>query len=264
MPPSGGLTPARAAALGLLHGPAELLPVSSSAHVGLVATLAGWDWASLPGDVRKAFEVALHAGTLAGAARALGRPRPWFAVLSVAPAAVAGWALEERIERRLGGLGATTAGLVAGSALLVLADRAPEATRGTFDARPGDAVAVGAAQALALVPGLSRSGMAYAAARRRGFAPEAAGALAREAAVPVLAGATALKAFRLARRGLPAPLRAPFAAGALAAALSARAASPLARRRPPVLAAAAERCLLAGAALARARRRSADPRGPRV
>ena len=59
--------PARhALALGLLHGPAELLPVSSSGHTTLVPWLLGWPYPSLDPELRKAFEVALHAGTAAG------------------------------------------------------------------------------------------------------------------------------------------------------------------------------------------------------
>src|SRR5688572_8382058 len=105
-PETPGLTPGRAAVLGALHGPAELLPVSSSGHVELVASLAGWGWADLAPDVRKAFEVALHAGTLAGLLAAPARPsrpRAWFAALSFLPPAVLGLALEDAIERRLGG-----------------------------------------------------------------------------------------------------------------------------------------------------------------
>lgn len=251
MPPDRPLTAARAAALGLLHGPAELLPVSSSAHVELAAELAGWRWSTLPPEARKAFEVALHGGSLLGAAGVFGRPRPWFAAISVAPAVVAGLALEDPVQRRLGGRHATAAGLVVGSAVLVAADRGP-GTRTAADARPVDALALGLAQATALVPGLSRTGMTYSAARRRGFTREASAALAREAAVPVVLGAIALKGVRLAHGGLARELRAPFVAGALAAAASARLASPLARSAPPVVPLAAERCLLALAALARA------------
>src|SRR4051794_30987787 len=54
-----------ALALGLLHGPAELLPVSSSAHVSAVPLLLGWRYRDLDPELRKAFEVALHAGTAA-------------------------------------------------------------------------------------------------------------------------------------------------------------------------------------------------------
>ena len=73
-----------ALALGLLHGPAELLPVSSSGHVTLVPWLLGWPYPELDPELRKAFEVALHAGTARGAAdraaprgrRGCARPRP--------------------------------------------------------------------------------------------------------------------------------------------------------------------------------------------
>src|SRR4051795_5204011 len=51
--------------LGALHGPAELLPISSSGHTELVPWLLGWEYAELDGELRKAFEVALHAGTAA-------------------------------------------------------------------------------------------------------------------------------------------------------------------------------------------------------
>src|SRR5436305_12773465 len=55
----------QAVALGALHGPAELLPISSSAHTALIPALLGWSYARLDPELRKAFEVALHAGTAA-------------------------------------------------------------------------------------------------------------------------------------------------------------------------------------------------------
>ena len=57
-----GLTPARAVELGAIQGPAELLPISSSAHLTLFPWLAGWPWQELDPEARKSFEVALHAG----------------------------------------------------------------------------------------------------------------------------------------------------------------------------------------------------------
>src|SRR5947199_8273319 len=60
-----------ALALGLLHGPAELLPISSSGHVALVPWLLDWPYARLDPELRKAFEVALHAGTAAALVVAL-------------------------------------------------------------------------------------------------------------------------------------------------------------------------------------------------
>ena len=64
--PRGALPARHALALGLLHGPAELLPVSSSGHITLVPWLLGWPYPELDPELRKAFEVALHAGTAVG------------------------------------------------------------------------------------------------------------------------------------------------------------------------------------------------------
>src|ERR1700710_2465976 len=83
-----------AVALGALHGPAELVPISSSAHVALIPQLLDWPSAQLDDDVRKAFEVALHAGTLGGLLVLVPRPAPVWAVVSTAPAAVIGFLLE--------------------------------------------------------------------------------------------------------------------------------------------------------------------------
>src|SRR5436853_3947146 len=59
------ITIGQAIALGTLHGPAELLPISSSGHVAVVPWLLGWDYGELDEELRKSFEVALHAGTAA-------------------------------------------------------------------------------------------------------------------------------------------------------------------------------------------------------
>jgi undecaprenyl-diphosphatase len=255
MSPSARALPLRhAVALGALHGPAELVPVSSSAHVALIPQLLGWPSAALPGDVRKAFEVALHTGTLAGLLAIVPRPSARFAVITIAPAAVVGFVLEDPIERRLGGVRATAAGLLAGSALLVVADACAPGDRSADDATAADALALGLAQALALWPGLSRLGVTVAAARLRGFDRPAAFLLGRQAGLPVIAGATGLKVWRLARRGLAPELRVPFAAGVAAALAATLASAPLLRRTTSVRPAAAERVALAAAALARLRR----------
>lgn len=210
------LTRSRAAALGALHGPAELLPISSSAHLTLVPWLLGWRLEELSPEVRKSFEVALHVGTLAGllAVRRDGL-RLGFAVVSSLPAAAAGYTLEGPVQRRLGTPATIAAGLVAGSVAMTLADRAPQ-RRGADDARARDALLIGISQATALMPGVSRHGASLAAARALGFTRAGAEALAGQAALPVLAGAGLLKAARIARHGLPAPVRAPFAVGATA------------------------------------------------
>jgi undecaprenyl-diphosphatase len=255
MPPERRALPLHhAVALGVIHGQAELLPVSSSAHVGLIPALAGWPYAELPGDVRKAFEVALHGGTFAALLTVVPWPRPlWRSVLVTAPAALAGYLLEDPIEQRLGGRRATALGLIAGSAILVAADARGGTDRDPDALGPAAALALGLAQATALAPGLSRLGMTVAAARLLGVPRAAAFDLGRSVGLPLLAGATGLKVARLAARGLDPSLRVPFAAGAAAALASTRAATPLLRRATGIRLAALERVVLAAAALARSR-----------
>jgi undecaprenyl-diphosphatase len=203
--------------LGLVQGPAELLPVSSSAHVGLLPWALGWRHAELPGSVRKEVEVALHAGTALALACDLGRWR--LLAAASAPPALAGLLLERVVEERLGGPVSIAVGLVAGAAAMVWADRTP-ARRDTGEAGLVDGAWLGLAQAAALAPGVSRSGATLAAARARGFDRASAAALSRQVALPVLAGAAGLKGLRLARRRPgPRTLRA-LAAGAVAATAS--------------------------------------------
>jgi undecaprenyl-diphosphatase len=250
---SSDLSAGRAALLGLLHGPAELLPVSSSAHVALAPALLGWDLRLDPA-IEKAFAVALHTGTLAGLLMLVPRPPARRAVLATLPAAIVGLTLERPIEGRLGGPRATAFGLLAGSLVLVVADaRGGSGGRGAESAGDGDALVLGLAQALALWPGVSRLGMTVAAARLLGFDRGSAFALGRSVGLPVVVGATALKGWRLARGGLARELRGPFAAGAAAAAGSTLAAAPL-RRVTAIAPLAAERTALAVAALVRLRR----------
>jgi undecaprenyl-diphosphatase len=226
--------PPEAVALGLLHGPAELLPISSSGHVTLVPWLAGWDYAELEGELRKAFEVALHAGTAAAllvalrdevgeAATDFTARRAILVIGSFVPPAIVGYTLERPIERRLGTPFTIAIGLLAGSAVMAWADRHGPTGRRRDDADWRDALALGLAQAASLMPGVSRNGATLAAARARGFDREDANALSRHVALPVIVGATVLKGVRLWRRGLP-----PGTAGAFAAGTGASFASTLA------------------------------------
>ncbi len=222
----GGIPAARALALGLVQGPTELLPVSSSAHIVLVPWLAGWDWEQVDPEVRKSFEVALHTG--AAAALLIGQRRviadelrefEWrraaLLVLSFAPAALVGYTLERPIERRLGGPRATAYGLIAGAAAMIAGDTRPQ-QRGRGEATLGDGLALGVAQAAALAPGVSRNGITLAAARWRRFSRDQANLLSRTVALPIIVGATGLKGARLARRGVDPELRRSLAVGVAA------------------------------------------------
>lgn len=209
----------RALLLGLVQGPAELLPVSSSGHLVLL------------GSRDKAFEVALHAGTAAAlavalrgevaqVARELDAEHLARAALTLAPAVAAGLALDRRAQGALGGPRAVAVAQVAGGLALACADRAP-ARRRHRDARTSDALAIGVAQACALVPGVSRNGATLTAARLLRFRRDAASRMSRHAALPVIAGASALKLARLRGDVLSAPYLvgggAAFASGLLAA-----------------------------------------------
>jgi undecaprenyl-diphosphatase len=224
---TNALSVRQAIALGAVHGPAELLPVSSSGHIALIPWLLSWNYVELDDELRKSFEVAVHAGTAAAllitlrgevtdAMRGMNHRRLALIALSFAPPAIAGYALERPIERRLGTPATIAAALIAGAAVMAWADRAPQ-RRHHEDAGTTDALWLGVAQASALIPGVSRNGATLAAARMREFTRQDANRLSRHVALPVIAGATLLKGIRLHRRGLPARARVPFAAGAGAA-----------------------------------------------
>jgi undecaprenyl-diphosphatase len=235
-PAPHGLSRARAAMLGGVQGPAELLPVSSSAHLSLIPWLAGWRWDDLDPESRKSFEVALHAGAAAalliGQRRVIAEELRLFdarraavVALSFVPPAVVGYRLERQIERRLGGPRATAVGLIAGALAMTLADRRPQ-RRGRGEATAVDGLVLGLGQAAALAPGVSRNGATLAAARWRGFDREHANLLSRTVALPVIVGATVLKGVRLRRRGIG-----PGLGGAMATGVAASFASTLASQK---------------------------------
>jgi undecaprenyl-diphosphatase len=242
-------TEREAIALGLLQGPVELLPVSSSGHLEAVPWLLGWDVAGWDGARRKELAVGLHAGSAAVllvAALPAGRPRAAVLAAAVAPAGLAGLWLEGPIEARLGTPGTLAAGLLAGGLALVAADCVP-GTRPTGDAGVADGLWLGLAQACALFPGVSRNGATLAAARARGFGRGEASRLSWAVGLPVLGGATLLKAVRSrsGRRREP-------VAGAIAACLSTAVCVRLIglERRRPLWRWAVWRAVLAGAILA--------------
>jgi undecaprenyl-diphosphatase len=262
----------QALTLGALHGPAELLPISSSGHVALIPWLLGWDYDRLDPELRKAFEVALHAGTAAAllitlrlevqdALASMSFRLAGLIALSFVPPAAVGLALEREIEQHLGTPATIAAALIGGSIAMVWADTAPQ-TRSSLEAGPGDALWLGAAQACALIPGVSRNGATLAAARMRRFTREDANRLSRHVALPVIAGATLLKTVRLARRGLPPGTALPFVLGAGASFGSTLGSTWLIKqveRDRSLLPYAAYRLCLAGTVLRRLRRHRAIP-----
>jgi undecaprenyl-diphosphatase len=264
----------RALALGLMHGPAELLPISSSGHIELVPWLLGWDGVSPDPEVRKAFEVALHAGTAAAlvvilrdevieAAGEVSLDSAAVVALSLLPPVIVGFALERPIERYLGKPVTIAVGLIAGALALGWSDREPQ--QRTFDeATPLDGLWLGIGQACALFPGVSRNGATLTAARLRRFARVDAERLSRHVALPVIGGATALKCLRLWQRGLPTGSGPVFAVGVIASFASTLGSTPLialVERDRSLLPFAAYRVALGSAALGKLRRDRRQRRG---
>jgi len=216
--------------LGLVQGLTEFLPVSSSGHLILVPLVFGWP------DQGLAVDAALHLGTLGallayfrGELAALARgtlSRRLVLVVAAAtvPAAIAGVALGPAIEAHLRSplvIAVSTAGW---AAVLWIADRRARAARpATRDPLEqitwAQALAIGCAQALALVPGTSRSGITITAALFGGLDRPTAARFSFLLGIPVTAGAGLLKTLHLLRAGLPVEEVGPLAL-ALAAAFA--------------------------------------------
>lgn len=238
-----------AVVLGLVQGLSEFLPISSSGHLLLVPWFFGWE--ELDASTKKAFDVALHAGTLVAAiayfradlARYIGAgvrslapsgrgtvaaPQQrrdsrvaWLLLASTIPAAAIGALFEDTIDNRLGTPNAIAISLIVFGIALWLGDRYGRRTRDIDDFRVRDAVIVGAAQALALNPGTSRSGITMTAALGTGFNREAAARISFLMMVPVTAGAVLFKfASMMSDGGVPADLRWPMVVGIVTSGVS--------------------------------------------
>ncbi|HEY7891660.1 MAG TPA: undecaprenyl-diphosphate phosphatase [Solirubrobacteraceae bacterium] len=207
-PTSSNLSLGQAVALGLVHGPSELLPISSSAHTVLLAWLAGWDYDQLDPQARKSFEVALHAGALAALTissrrevsqmlRGLTFRRVAVLAQASAPAALVGYFCEQPIERRLSAPLPISIALLVSSGAMAGADMCGPTHRAARSAGAVDGLLLGVAQAAALIPGVSRAGVTLTVARARGFSRGEAERLSWEAGLPVILGASALRAKRV-------------------------------------------------------------------
>lgn len=230
--------------LGIVQGLSEFLPISSSGHLIVVPWLFGWnDFADE--SVKKAFDVALHMGTLVavvvfmrkelwtylrdGVRYAFIREQrtadnlhgrlAWMFLLSTVPAAMAGAALDNWIEESLGTPVAIALSLIVFGVVLAWADRLV-GTRKLEEFTPRDAWIAGVAQVLALNPGTSRSGITITALRTLGFNRESAARVSFLMSVPIIAGAVVLKMAKLVSDGVPDGFITPMIVGVIAAAVS--------------------------------------------
>jgi undecaprenyl-diphosphatase len=264
MPPAepAALPLRHAVALGLLQGPTELLPISSSAHTTLLPWSRDWPYyADANRELRKTFELALHAGAgvalLRDARRLTGGrwPSPGTLAAGLAPVALAGLVLRKAVERWLGGPRSIAAGLVGGAVAMGLAERAAgRRQRSASGAGPRDGFVLGLAQTAALAPGVSRNGATLAAARARGFDRRSAHSLSWGVGLPILLGASAAESPRVIAGNAPRGVRRALAGGATAAFVSTTLSARMLGPRLPELRLtgfAAYRVLLAGLVLRR-------------
>jgi undecaprenyl-diphosphatase len=234
------LTDGQAFVLGIVQGLTELLPVSSSGHLILVPWAADWTYLEQHDRFNQTFDVALHLGTLVAVAayfwrdivrlvrawvHSVGRRRiegsdervAWFVLVATIPAGVIGLLGENVIADHLGEPWQILILLSAGAALLWAADRSPQ-TRAMGDLGLGHAVAMGFAQALALAPGVSRSGITITAGRFLKLDRDSAARFSFYLLLPTVLGAVLLKGLQDVVFGdLPHGWKGPFVVGTLAA-----------------------------------------------
>jgi undecaprenyl-diphosphatase len=213
----------QAIVLGLTQGVTEFAPISSSGHLILVPWLFGWSILDDP-NLNKTFDVALHVGTLVGAlayfrrdvwrylvafgqsARARSitttdQRLAWALVIGTIPGAVAGALFEDVIQEHLGQPWLIAVMLAVFGVVLYAVDRAARSDRTIDDVTVRRGGILGLAQALALQPGVSRSGVTMTAGRLLGLDRESAARFSFLLAMPIIAGAGLYKALDLVQTG---------------------------------------------------------------
>lgn len=238
---AGKLTDWQAFTLGIVQGLTELLPISSSGHLILVPWLGNWHYLETHPDFNKTFDVSLHLGTLVAVVayfwtdvvrlvaawfRSIGKRAietddekiAWLVFVATIPAAIAGAAGEETIESHLGAPWQIAINLAVFAGLLWLADRSAQ-TRKLEDIGLWTALGVGAAQAIALMPGVSRSGITITAGRFLKLDRDSAARLSFFLLIPIVFGAVLYKGLKhIVFGSLPAGWEGPFIVGTIAAA----------------------------------------------
>jgi undecaprenyl-diphosphatase len=198
--------------LGIVQGLTEFLPISSSAHLILFPWVFGWNNTLVD---TLSFDVALHAGTLVailwyfrsewmaltgGFLRILGRRRVeepeerliLYIILATIPAALAGLLLEKTVAETFRNPLLISLPLVAVSFFMIYAEKRPHPSRPLNKITLPDALMIGVAQAIALLPGVSRSGITITTGLLRGYERESATRFSFLLSTPAIAGATVL------------------------------------------------------------------------
>ena len=237
------MTILQAIILGIVQGLTEFLPISSSGHLILVPWLFNWHFLLNNPDLNKTFDVALHLGTFVAVLvyfwrdvvklvaawvrsitrRSLADPEArlaWLLFVSTIPAAFLGVALESFIEDRLGKPWIIAVMMIVFALVMYAVDHVAKLDRDLEALTWTDAILIGVAQAFALCPGVSRSGITMMTGLAVRLDRESAARYSFLLSVPVIGGAAAYKALQVARDGLPAGTAMPFVVGIASAAVS--------------------------------------------
>ncbi len=185
--------------LGVVQGVTEFLPISSTAHLVLLPKLFGWEDELLSS---LSFDVALHVGTLLSVLVCLhgdikdmlrnNRKLVMVIIVATIPAGFAGVFLDDYISGVFRSPALIAGALVVFGIVMFLAERFRQ-HRPMRELSWGDAVFIGAAQALALVPGVSRSGITISAGLMRGVKRDEAAKFSFLLSIPVIVGAAVLE-----------------------------------------------------------------------
>jgi len=217
--------------LGTIQGLTEVLPISSSAHLILIPKLLKWTESGLT------FDVALHVGTFIALAcyfwrdifdliynfigsisgkglQTPGNRLPWYIIVATIPAAIVGKRLEEPIEEIFRHSPTKICIFMIGFAILLAFADTTGAKRWKLDRITlKSAVMIGIAQCLALLPGVSRSGITITAALLLGYNRETSARFSFLLSLPIVFGAAVLKVGHLFKTGIPAEEVAPLLIG---------------------------------------------------
>src|SRR5215469_9086065 len=216
----------QAIVLGIVQGLTEFLPVSSSAHLIIIPWLFGWS------DPGLAFDVALHLGTLLAllvyywrdwrdmwlslfSGNALTRRLLFLLIIASIPGAIIGVLLEKQAETIFRSPLLIASSMAALGLILWIADALGAKKRRLEDLNVLDALLIGLSQALAIIPGVSRSGATITTARILGIERADAANFSFLMATPFIAGAGMLEMHKLFHTGLAAQLGWGFAASAV-------------------------------------------------
>jgi undecaprenyl-diphosphatase len=205
--------------LGIVQGATEFLPISSSGHLVLLPAFLGWDTAPL------VFDTTVHLATLLAVVavfwsdlgklilawwRGLRRGQPfqtiesrlaWFVILGTVPAALAGVLLEKTFEVLFDSPQVVGAFLLVTALLLVLAEVFGRRRRELTTMNWLDSLLIGIGQAMAIAPGISRSGTTIAVGMYRGLTREAAARFSFILSIPIIAGAGLSQLFTMVNNG---------------------------------------------------------------